>query len=98
MWRKDILIIESLADFEKKINRDDRAYDINMMGMPGTLEDKHEDVYPEKGIQALRRKFNLIYILTEGVHDVHLGADYRWLKPNDLVIVPENVLFASSKA
>ncbi len=96
MSGKDILIIENLADFEKKINRDDRAYDINMMVMPGTLEDKHKDVDPEKGIQALRRKFNLIYILTEGVHDVHLGVDYRWLKPNDLVIVPENVLYASS--
>jgi AraC-like DNA-binding protein len=96
MSTKDILIIENLADFEKKINRDDRPYDINMMLMPGTLEDKHKDVDPEKGIQALRRQFNLIYILTGGVHDVYLGADYRWLKPNDLVIVPENFLYASS--
>jgi AraC family transcriptional regulator, transcriptional activator of pobA len=96
MSGKDILIIENLADFEKKINRDERPYDINMMVMPGTLEDKHKDVDPEKGIRALRRQFNLIYILTGGVHDVHLGADYRWLKPNDLVIVPENILYASS--
>ena len=96
MSTKDILIIENLADFEKKINRDNRSYDINMMVMPGTLEDKHKDVDPEKGIQALRRQFNLIYILLGGVHDVHLGADYRWLKSNDLVIVPENFLYASS--
>jgi len=95
MSKKDILIIENLADFEKKINRDSRSYDINMMVMPGTLEDKHKDVDPEKGIQALRRQFNLIYILLEGVHDVYLGADYRWLKPNDLVIVPENMVYAS---
>lgn len=95
MSKKDILIIENLADFEKRINRDNRPYDINMMVMPGTLEDKHKDVDPEKGIQALRRQFNLIYILLEGVHDVYLGADYRWLKPNDLVIVPENIVYAS---
>lgn len=95
MSTKDILIIENLADFEKKINRDSRAYDINMMVMPGTLEDKHKDVDPEKGIQALRRQFNLIYILLDGEHDVYLGADYRWLKPNDLVIVPENMVYAS---
>lgn len=94
--KEDILIIKNLADFEKKINRDTRSYDINMMVMPGTLEDKHKDVDPEKGIQALRRQFNLIYIILDGVHDVHLGADYRWLKPNDLVIVPENFLYASS--
>lgn len=67
-----------------------------MMVMPGTLEDKHKDVDPERGIQALRRQFNLVYLLLDGVHDVHLGADYRWLKPNDLVIVPENYLYASS--
>ena len=96
MASKDILIIQNLADFEKKINRDERPYDINMMVMPGTLEDKHKDVDPEKGIQALRRQFNLVYIILGGVHDVHLGADYRWLKPNDLVIVPENFLYASS--
>jgi AraC-like DNA-binding protein len=96
MSKKDILIIDNLADFEKKVNRDTRAYDINMMVMPGTLEDKHKDVDPQKGIQALRRKFNLVYILLDGVHDVHLGAAYQWLKPNDLVIVPENFLYASS--
>jgi AraC-like DNA-binding protein len=96
MSNKDILIIENLAAFEKLINKDSRPYDINMMVMPGTLQDKHKDVDPEKGIRALRRQFNLIYLLLDGVHDVHLGADYRWLKPNDLVIVPENFLYAST--
>lgn len=96
MKKKDILIIKDLATFEKVINRDDRPYDINMMVMPGTLEDKHKDVDPQIGIQPLRRQFNLIYLLIGGVHDVHLGAEYRWLKPNDLVIVPENMLYASS--
>ncbi len=93
---KEILIIKDLASFESMINRDNRPYDINMMVMPGTLEDKHKDVDPKIGIQPLRRQFNLIYLLIGGVHDVHLGAEYRWLKPNDLVIVPENMLYASS--
>lgn len=96
MKQKDILVIKDLATFEKIINRDNRQYDINMMVMPGTLEDKHKDVDPKIGIQPLRRQFNLIYLLIGGVHDVHLGAEYRWLKPNDLVIVPENMLYASS--
>ena len=96
MSGKDILIIKNLASFEKLINKDSRPYDINMMVMPGTLQDKHKDVDPERGIPALRRQFNLIYLLQEGIHDVHLGADYRWLRPNDLVIVPENFLYASS--
>lgn len=94
--RKEILIIKDLAAFEKIINRDNHPYDIDMMVMPGTLEDKHKNVDPKKGIQALRRQFNLIYLIKTGIHDVHLGAEYRWLKPNDLVIVPENMLYASS--
>lgn len=93
---KEVLIIRNLAEFEKRINRDGRAYDINMMVMPGTLEDKHKDIEPGTGIPALRRQFNLIYLLLGGEHDVHLGADYRWLKPHDLVIVPENFLYAST--
>jgi hypothetical protein len=63
MASKDILIIENLADFEKKINRDQRAYDVNMMVMPGALEDKHKDVDPEKGIQALRGSLTLFTCL-----------------------------------
>ena len=31
MSKKDILIIENLADFEKKINRDNHPYDINLI-------------------------------------------------------------------
>lgn len=96
MGKKDIRIIRNLAEFEHVVNRDPTPYDINMMVMPGTLEDKHKDVDPDIGIPALRRQFNLIYILMGGEHDVHLGADYRWLKPNDLVIVPENFVYASS--
>lgn len=96
MPKKEILNIENLAAFEKLVNKDKQAYDINMMVMPGTLENKHKDVDPEKGIPALRRQFNLIYLLMGGVHDVHLGADYQWLKPNNLVIVPESFVYSST--
>lgn len=96
MSKKDVLIIDNLAAYENLINRDHGAYDINMMVMPGTIQDKHKNIDPQKGIQALRRQFNLIYILLDGTHDVQLGATYTWLKPNDLVIVPENMVYASA--
>lgn len=95
MRDKEVLLIKDLVTFERLVNKDFSPYDLHMMVMPGTLEDKHKSVDPEKGIRALRRQFHLIYILTEGEHDVLLGADYRWLKPNDLVIVPENMVYAS---
>ncbi len=78
--------------FECLINRDSKSYDIDMMLMPGTLEDKHKNC---DSIPALRRQFNLIYLLLEGEHDVRLGADHLQLNVNDLVIVPENTLYAS---
>lgn len=93
--KKDILNFENLAAFEKLINRDPTPYDINMMVMPGTLQEKHKNVDPEKGNPSLRRQFNLVFLFLEGVHDLQLGVDYHWLKPNDLVIVPENIVTAS---
>lgn len=89
---KNILTIETIAKFERVVNLDDKPYDINMMVMPGTLEDKHKNC---ETIPALRRQFNLIYILLGGEHDVKLNTDHRRLLPNDLVIVPENMLYAS---
>jgi AraC family transcriptional activator of pobA len=90
--QKEILNIETLEMFERLINLDSKPYDINMMVMPGTLEDKHKNC---DTIPALRRQFNLIYLLLDGEHDVRLGADHLQLNPNDLVIVPENMLYAS---
>jgi AraC family transcriptional activator of pobA len=90
--KKEILNIETLEMFERLINLDSKPYDIDMMVMPGTLEDKHKNC---ETIPALRRQFNLIYLLLEGEHDVRLGADHLLLNPNDLVIVPENTLYAS---
>lgn len=90
--KNDILNIETLEMFERLINRDPKPYDIDMMVMPGTLEDKHKNC---ETIPALRRRFNLIYLLLGGEHDVKLGADQLQLNPNDLVIVPDNMLYAS---
>ena len=90
--KKEILNIETLEMFERIINLDSKPYDIDMMVMPGTLEDKHKNC---ETIPALRRQFNLIYLLLEGEHDVKLGADHLQLNPNDLVIVPESMLYAS---
>lgn len=96
MHKKEILVIESLAAFEKLIHHDDHPYDINMMVMPATLENKLKKVDPEKGIQPLRRRFNFVYLMLSGKHDASLGADHRWININDLVIVPENMVYASS--
>ncbi|HRH66096.1 MAG TPA: helix-turn-helix transcriptional regulator [Bacteroidia bacterium] len=90
--KEEILNIQTLEKFERLINLDPNPYDIGLMVMPGTLEDKHKNC---ETIPALRRQFNLIYLLLDGEHDVKLGADHLQLNPNDLVIVPENTLYAS---
>ncbi len=90
--KPEILNIETLEMFERLINRDSKPYQIDMLVMPGTLEDKHKNC---DSIPALRRQFNLIYLLLDGEHDIKLGADHLQLSPMDLVIVPENTLYAS---
>lgn len=89
---KEILNIETLEMFERLINLDSKPYDINMMVMPGTLEDKHKNC---ETIPALRRQFNLMALFLGGEHDVKIGADHLQLNPNDLIIVPENMVYAS---
>ncbi len=90
--KNEILNIQTLAMFERLINKDLKSYDLDLMIMPGTLEEKHKNC---ETIPALRRQFNLIYLLLGGEHDVQLGAEHLFLNSNDLVIVPENTLYAS---
>lgn len=71
------------------------AGNMNGMAVSGLLEDMQDDLLSKNEVKPLRRQFNFIYLLLEGSHDVHLGADYRWLKSNDLVVVPENFVYAS---
>jgi AraC-like DNA-binding protein len=92
--QKDILTIENLAQYERVINLDDKPYDINMMVMPGTLEDKHKYL---TSIPAVRRQFHLLVIFLGGEHDVHLNTDHCELRKNDLMIVPEDMLFAADR-
>lgn len=67
----------------------------NGMAMPGLLEEMQNDLISKNEVGPLRRQFNFIFLLLEGSHDLHLGADYRRLKSNDLVVVPENFVYAS---
>jgi len=96
MKKNDILNFDNLADFERVVVRDQKPYDINMMVMPGTLEDKLRNLDPDKGIPALRRQFNLVFLFLGGIHDLYIGTHYcQQLQPNDLVVVPENMMVAA---
>jgi len=91
----NILEMDCPAACEKGITADCTMSNIGSMVMPGTLQDRHKHIDPDKGIPASRRKFNFVYIILEGFSDICLGTDFYRLKPNDLVIVPENTVFAS---
>jgi AraC family transcriptional regulator, transcriptional activator of pobA len=91
----DIMVMECPAACEKMTTCESRSDDIISMVMPGTLQEKHKKIDPDKGIPASRRKFNLIYLILGGAHDARFGSDYQWIKPNDLVIVPENMVYSS---
>lgn len=88
--------MENTASFEKLVYKEYNPYDINLMVLPGTLQDMDKNADPKKDVQDLRRHFNLIYLLQSGIHEVQLGANHTWLRPNDLVIVPENMVYISA--
>ncbi|WP_349783834.1 helix-turn-helix domain-containing protein [Pedobacter sp. ASV1-7] len=69
--------------------------DIDRMVIPGLLEDMQHNLTSKYGVGAIRRQFNFIYLLLEGSHDAHFGTDYRWLKANDLVVIPEDFAYSS---
>jgi AraC family transcriptional regulator, transcriptional activator of pobA len=94
--RNEILTFDTIAAFEKKINHDTRPHDPGLMLLPGRLEERHQKVDPKLGIPALRRKFHLIYLLLDGLHDIKLDDRHHWLMPHDLIIVPENLLYSST--
>lgn len=96
MPHNEILTFDTIAAFEKFINKDSKPYDPGLMVLPGIMQERHKKVDPKLGIPALRRNFNFVYLLLDGLHDIRLDDRHRWLKPNDLVIVPENVLYSSA--
>jgi len=96
--KHDILELDCPAACEKLIPGNCTIHNIGSMVIPSTLQDRHKHMDPNKGIPASRRKFNLIYIILEGSNEICLGTDIRRLKPDDLVIVPENTVFASNNA
>lgn len=90
------MTFDTIAAFERKINHDTKLYDPGLQILPGRMEERHQHVDPKLGIPALRRNFNLVYLLIDGLHDIRLDDKLRWLMPHDLVIVPANVLYAST--
>jgi AraC family transcriptional regulator, transcriptional activator of pobA len=87
---KTTLVGEMLAAFE---NREAMPFNIRRMVLP-VIQDKNKDSDMENS-PALRRDFNLIYFIHGGIHDAYLQEDNPWLFPNDLVIIPENMVYAS---
>jgi AraC-like DNA-binding protein len=93
--KSDILELDCPAACEKLIPGDCTIHNNGLMVMPGTLQDRHKNLDPDKGIPPSRRKFNLIYMILEGFNDICLGTEIHRLKPGDLIIIPEYTLFAS---
>lgn len=88
-----ILEIEDLASFERLINRNPTPYESNRMVLPGFLPDNQKNVNTTNGIPAFRNRFHLIYLILDGEYEVIIGSDHYRLSSNDLVIVPENMVY-----
>lgn len=84
------------TDILKEANDNEHAYNSRQPVLPGRLEAMYGEFDPQKGIPPRRMPYNIILLLLEGEQDLHVGADYRWLRPNDLVMVPAGMVYAST--
>src|SRR5437867_2750132 len=89
----NILIMDSVAAYDRIISR----HQMSMQGMvmPGTLEEKHQHVDPVTGIPLMRRHFNTLFLLLSGELSQEIGLTEVMLKPNDLVVIPEDIVSSS---
>jgi AraC family transcriptional regulator, transcriptional activator of pobA len=93
---KDITIIDNLAAFERLISKNPKTYDVNLKVLPGYLEDRFSYLNPHEEIPLVRRRFNSVYFISEGQNEILIGPKHYQLKPHDLVIVPENMVYAAT--
>lgn len=91
MLRNQILTFDTIAAFERKINRDTSTYDAGLQFLPGRMEIRHQEVDPKLGIRALRRSFNVVYLLHQMGEDLTrlLAECYEVLAPDGLLLVVE---------
>ena len=94
MSDKDILITEYPTSFDKFI-QDDYGACNNKTPASGKPAGKYNSADPNSFSQTPGRQFNQIQILLNGIQDVQVGANYTRLKPNDLVMIPENMIYKS---
>jgi AraC family transcriptional regulator, transcriptional activator of pobA len=88
-----ILDIDNLASFERQIHGDHTPYKIDMMVLPRTMSEKQKNFDPSTDNPVLRNRFHLIYLLLDGDYEINIGGEHYHLRSNDLVIVPENMVY-----
>jgi len=94
MSHKDILA-EPGQEESSRPDLPEKKYDIPRLVMPEAFEEKSAGGNGERPVRVYRTDWHQLSVLINGVQDLYLGADYRWLRPHDLVIIPENMLFGS---
>jgi AraC family transcriptional regulator, transcriptional activator of pobA len=90
---ENILIMDSVAAYDRIISR----HQMSMKGMvmPGTLEEKHKHVDPITGIPLMRRHFSSVFLLLSGELSQEIGLTETMVKPNDLVVIPQDIVSSS---
>lgn len=94
--KNNILELDCPVECDKANNVDCKQFTSAFQVMTAFLHEQHRYIDPEKGIPASRRSFNLITFMLEGVMDVHLDTGSYRLGPYELLIVPENTVYASN--
>lgn len=90
---KNIIPIESIANYEKIINGDGAGIDKTTLIIPGTLTNRCRGILKSESLKIVRSQFHTLIIISEGNGEVFIEDQAEQITSDHLVIVPENILF-----
>src|SRR5438552_2400347 len=92
MIKPEVISVQNLAHYAKAIWCDDKDYALVMMLIHGRIEVQHRHLDQRIGVRPNRRPFNTIFLFTGGELTFNIALNSYPLKPNDIVVIPENVI------
>lgn len=93
MFTKGILEIDTIANFEKKVNEDGARCEEDLLILPGTLSDRYKAIMHHMPTKMIRSHFHSLIIISEGKCELLIGGATHKVVTDYLVIIPENIVY-----
>lgn len=98
MLTKEIFTIDTIANFEKKINEDGANCENDLLILPGTLSKRYKGILHQVPSKMIRAQFHTLLIISEGKCEILIGGTTHNVVTDYLVIIPENIVYTISSS